>query len=109
MAKRKKRMIKKRIVPILNYNVASFKEYELVADSAETKKVVFINLVEAINSSITQNKKTADIFLIDEENYVSLDKEMWKNSLLNAISFFSSDEIEDYESCQKCQEILKSL
>lgn len=109
MARKKKQIPKRRIVPILNYNVSSFKEYEIIAESSETKKIVFLNLVEAIHNSMSYNKKTADIFLLDEENYVSLDKDQWKACLDNAIQFFSSEEVEDYESCHKCQQILKNL
>lgn len=109
MARKNKQKIKRRIVPILNYNANSPKEYEAISDSNETKKIVFSNLIDAIRSSVNYNKKTADIFLLDEDNYVSLDKDKWKSSLKNAIEFFSSEEIEDYESCHKCQEILKSL
>jgi len=106
---RKKQRPNRRIVPFLSYNVSSFKEYELIADSPETKKVVFNNLIDAIYNSMSYNKTTADIFLVDEENYVSLEREQWKDSLANAISFFSSEEVEDYESCHKCQQILKNL
>lgn len=100
---------KKRIVPILNYNVKSFKEYELISELSDTKKLVFNNLVAAIEESLNGNKKSASIFMIDFDHFISLNKDKWKNGLQRAIDFFSSPDVENYEMCQKCLELIERI
>jgi hypothetical protein len=92
-----KRKSKKRIVPLLNYNVRSFNDYQIICNSVDTRRLVFNNLVAAIEDSINSKKKEASIFMIDFDHYVSLGSKSWEKSLKTAIDFFSSEEIEDYE------------
>jgi hypothetical protein len=99
----------KRIVPFLNYNVRSFKDYETISESVDTKKIIFKNTVDAISHSIENKKTSADIFLIGLDYRLVLNKNKWKESLQNAIDFFSSDSIEDYEACQKCKALMDKL
>lgn len=99
----------KRIVPILQYSVRSFKEYEIIADLPGTKELVFSNLVAAISESIETKKKAADIFLVDYDNYISLKRNSWENSLNKAIEYYSSIEVEDYEMCQKCINLINKI
>lgn len=101
-----KRKNKKRIVPLLKYNVRGFSDYQLLCNSIDTKKLVFKNLIDAIEDSINNRKKDASIFMIDFDHYVSLNNKNWKKSLNSAIEFFSSEEVEDYESCKKCVDLI---
>jgi hypothetical protein len=104
-----KRKSKKRIVPLLNYNVNSFNDYQIICNSMDTRKIVFNNLVDAIEDSIKTKKREASIFMIDFDHYVSLGSNSWERSLKTAIEFFSSDEIEDYEMCQKCVSLIDKI
>lgn len=103
------RKTKKRIVPILNYNVRNFNDYQLLCNSNDTKKIVFANLIDAIEDSIKNKKSDASIFMIDFDNYVTLHKRSWKKSLKSAIEFFSSEEIENYELCKKCTDLIEKI
>jgi hypothetical protein len=104
-----KRKSKKRIVPLLNYNVRSFNDYQIICNSVDTRRLVFNNLVAAIEDSINSKKKEASIFMIDFDHYVSLGSKSWEKSLKTAIDFFSSEEIEDYEMCQRCLLIIEKI
>lgn len=99
----------KRTVPVLHYTVRSFKEYEIIADLPGTKELVFSNLIAAISESIENKKQAADIFLVDYDNYISLKKNSWEHSLNKAIEYYSSDEVEDYEMCQKCINLINKI
>jgi hypothetical protein len=104
-----KRKAKKRIVPVLNYYVNSFNDYQTICDMPDTRKLVLSNLVDAIEDSMKSKRSEASIFMLDFENYVSLGKNSWKKSLKAAIEFFSSEGVEDYETCQKCVELIDKI
>ena len=106
---KKRNKSKKRIVPFLHYTVRDFYEYDQLSEMNETKDVVFKNLYEAISHSLKVKKETADIFMINNDEYVVLNKDKWKKSLENAIQFYSQEEIQDYESCKLCQELINKL
>jgi len=101
--------IKKRVVPLLEYAVSDFEDYEVVAQMPQTKKIVFDNVIEAISDSVRSKKATADIFMVDMSSCVTLEKDKWEKSLKSAIEFFSAEDLEDYESCKKCQELIKEI
>lgn len=100
---------KKRVVPFLNYSVRNFSEYDIITSMPETHKIVFDNLIDAINFSLHKNKKEADIFKINPDYCVTLDRSKWKESLEKAIEFYSSEDIQDYEKCKQCKEIIENL
>jgi hypothetical protein len=107
--KGKKQSVKKRVVPFLNYTVRNFSDYNEISDMAETQKIIFDNLVEAINFSVSKNKNQADIFKLNEDVCVTLEKEKWATSLKKAIEFYSSTEVEDYEKCKQCRDIIEKI
>ncbi len=109
MARNNNRASKKRKVPFLNYNVNHVEDYEIIAGYIDTKKIVFQNTLAAIDHSLSIRKKTADIFLIDKDLFVSLNRDKWVASLENAIEFFSQEGIEDYETCIKCKDLIKKI
>jgi hypothetical protein len=109
MEKKTRNKSKKRIVPFLHYTVRDFYEYDQLSEMNETKEVVFQNLYEAVTHSIKTKKDTADIFMINSDEYVVLNKDKWKKSLENAIQFYSQEEIQDYESCKLFQELINKL
>jgi hypothetical protein len=107
--KRKKEAKKKRVVPFLNYTVNEFQEYDIISSMPETRKIVFDNMLEAIKFSLEKNKEEAEIFKLNEDSAVSLNKKKWGVALEKAIEFYSDPELEDYEKCIQCKEIMKTI
>ncbi len=99
----------KRTIPTLNYSVNSFSDYQTISNMQDTRKLVFNNLIEAIEDSMRSKKNEASIFMIDYDHYVSLNKRSWKKSLKTAIDFFSSEGIEEYEICKKCVDLIHKI
>ena len=97
----------KRTVPFLNYGVQDFTDYNYIAGMHETKKIVFDNLIEAIKFSVSRKKQEADLFKLNDDVCVSLNKEKWPATLKKAMEFYSSEQIEDYEKCKQCQELIE--
>lgn len=108
MTQKPKTTTKKRKVPLLNYNVGSFADYEALTELAETKKKIFRGLLEAIIHSTDKKLEVAEIFQINHTDKVLLlEKGKWKSSLENAMNFFVS--IEDYENGIKCRELINNI
>lgn len=107
--KRNSKVVKKRVVPFLNYTVRDFSDYSEISDMPETQKIVFDNLLEAIKFSIQKKKDYAEIFKLTEDSSVSLSKDKWESALKKAIEYYSRPEMEDYEKCKQCTDILDKL
>lgn len=100
----------KRKVPILNYSISSFSDYDKLTRSNETKKKIFDNLILAVKDALDNKKSSIDIFKLQDTDYsISLNKEQWKSSIQKAIEFYSSSEIEDYEKCLECNKLIESI
>jgi len=100
---------KKRVVPFLNYSIRHFNEYSLITDMPETQKIVFDTLVDAIKFSVEKNKQEAEIFKLNPEFCVTLNRDKWKSSLKKAIEFYSAEDREDYEKCKQCKDLIEIL
>lgn len=107
--KKDRKVAKKRVVPFLNYTVRDFSDYSEISDMPETQKIVFDNLIEAIKFSLQKNKSNAEIFKLNEDVYVSLSKDKWEPALKKAIEYYSRPEMEDYEKCKQCTDIIEKL
>lgn len=107
--KGKKEVKKKRVVPYLNYAVNNFSEYDEISTMPQTRKIVFDNMLDAIKFSIEKNKEEAEIFKLSQESAVSLNKKKWGPALEKAIEFYSEPDLEDYEKCKQCQDIIKRI
>ena len=107
--KGKKEVKKKRVVPFLNYTVNNFSEYNEISEMPQTRKIVFDNMVEAIKFSIEKNKEEAEIFKLNEDSAVSLNKKKWGAALEKAIEFYSEPDMEDYEKCKQCKDIIEKI
>jgi hypothetical protein len=105
--KRNKEVKKKRTVPFLNYTVRDFSDYSEISMMSETQKIVFDNLIDAINFSIQKKKEYAEIFKLSEDSSVSLSKDNWTSAIEKAIDFYA--ELEDYEKCKQCKDIIQSI
>jgi hypothetical protein len=105
--KRNKELKKKRTVPFLNYTVRDFSDYSEISSMPETQKIVFDNLIDAINFSIQKKKEYAEIFKVSEDNSVSLSKDNWVPAVEKAIEFYA--ELEDYEKCKQCKDIIQTV
>lgn len=107
--KNKKEVKKKRVVPFLTYTVNSFSEYDQISSLPQTRKIVFDNMVDAIKFSLEKNREEAEIFKLNEDSSVSLNKKKWAAALEKAIEFYSDPEREDYERCIQCKNILEKI
>lgn len=97
-----------RKLPELNYIVRRFADYQNITDNKKTKEFVFMNLVNAIEEGLKTESIKVDLFkLRGSRSSIVLDRSNWKKSLNNAISFFS--DIEYYETCSKCKELLNKI
>lgn len=95
-------------IPIIKYNAYKIEDFEQITFMKETKKKIFDRLFICIKQAIKSKKKSIDIFKIENSDKIlSLDKGKWKESLTNAINFYS--EIEDFEKCIACQELIKAF
>jgi hypothetical protein len=80
-----------------------------MCESKESKQVVFKTLVESVEDGIKNKKSNAEIFMLDKEHLLVLNKLRWRNSLLKAVEFFSSEDIENYEMCKRCKDLMDIL
>lgn len=79
-------------------------------DYDKNKKAIFDKIVSSIDSAI--KKKAQQIYIkkliiVDEEVDVVANREDWPICLEKAITFYK--QIEDYESCAKCQAVITKL
>jgi hypothetical protein len=47
--------------------------------------------------------------MMDLDHLLTLEKNKWGTSLQNAIEFFSSEDIQDYETCQRCVQLIEKI
>ena len=98
----------KRRLPIINYEIRSIEDYDMLTDNMMVKKKVYDHLIEAVQYGIHMNKSKVDLFKIqDSENILTLEKDKWKTTLEKAISFYTENE--DYEKCMDCKELVSRL
>jgi hypothetical protein len=102
--------INRKKVPILNYSINTINDYEKLTEMFSTKNKIFIHLVEAITYGVDKNVQKVDIFKIHNSDMcITLEKSKWKDSLLEAIKFFSDESVQNYEKCIECQNIINKM
>lgn len=79
-------------------------------DYEKNKKEIFDTIVKSIGSAM--KKKAQQIYIkklviVDEEIDVVAGQEDWPDCLEKAINFYK--QIEDYESCANCQNLLSKI
>ena len=88
----------RRHIPVLSYN-----------DELSSKKLqVYKSLIEGVSEAIKNNK--SDIKLCEVKNtnsYITISKDMWSDSLVNAMRFYI--EKEEYEKCSKIKKLIEKL
>lgn len=101
---------KRRYVPKIHYSINKLEDYKIITGMKDIQKKVFDNVVWGIKYGIENKKKTVDIFkIVGSDQYINLPKSSWKESLENAIRFYSQEGIEEYEKCSECQKLIESL
>ena len=76
----------------------------------ENKKEIFLQLIDAIDTAHSTRKRKIylkGIKVLEEEVDVVASKDNWLSILQKAIAFFESTE--DYEMCQRCQNLKDSI
>lgn len=108
MAKPKTNQKKTRRLPELSYTIHRFTDYQSITDRKQTKAFIFMNMIRAVTEGIESNKDTVDMFKLGGSNArVMLERKSWKKSLTSALSFFT--EIENYETCQTCKDLIDKI
>lgn len=75
---------------------------------SQNKDLFFNRIFEVIDYGISKNKKKVKVFLLGDTGLLlELPKSEWEESIMNAFSYFL--EIEDFEKCEKCKQILRIL
>jgi hypothetical protein len=92
----------------LRYNITKFDDYAVITEQDNTKNFVYMNLVVAVRSAVAERSPVADLFKLADSNVqISLPKEGWKPSLVNAIDFFQAKEM--FETCAECQKLISLI
>lgn len=98
----------KRRVPVFRVNVRPGASYEMLTEVPGIKEVIIEETVLAIKEGIKKKKKSIPIFEIAGSNYyVEIEKNNWKSSLENAIEYYV--ELEDYNKCIECRDLINQL
>lgn len=86
-----------------------YEEYDDLEYILNQNKDLFFNRVlEMVDYGISKNKKKVKIFILGETGLMlELAKSEWEESIMNAFSYFL--DIEDFEKCEKCKQILRIL
>jgi len=98
----------KRKVPVFRVNAKPGASYDVLATIPGLKQVVIEETILAIKEGIKKKKKSIPIFEIaGSDCYVEIEKDKWKLSLENAINYYV--EIEDYDKCIECRDLISKL
>ncbi len=104
MAKKEKRKL-----PLIEYKIRDFRDYQDITDQTFIRKMVYDNLIDSIQYSIRNNKKDAELLqLANTDNIICLDKKDWKEPLTTAMSFYIENG-ENYERCIEIKQILNKI
>jgi len=74
----------------------------------EMKECIFNETLFAIEDGINLNKKEIKLFQI-KNHYLTIKKDNWSKILHGLIPYFSSQNIEDYETCSKITNLIKLI
>ncbi len=95
-------------LPLLSYDIACLEDYDEITNHPEIRKSVYGHLVSAVEYGILAGKPRVDLFRIhNTDTVITLDKDKWKHTINKAIRFYT--DMEEYEKCLDCQELLSRL
>jgi len=98
----------KRKIPLFKVSVKPGANYSQLSDIPEVQNAVINETIYAIKYGILKNKKSIPLFEVaNSQYYVELEKDKWKPSLENAISYFLNRE--EYEKCNECKSLISQL
>jgi len=79
----------------------------------KNKDVVYSAILESIDKVYLKGEiDKLDVLEIDnvgEKTYITLEKSQWIRALNQAIEFFERSDVEEYEKCAKCLNIINHL
>ena len=104
MVKTKVKKIK-RETPILHFNCFTEEGFQHIESLLPIQEVVHKGAVEAISYAISENKKVAEIFkLQDYISIVVINKKDWKSTLNNAMMFYAQND--NFDKAIECQNLI---
>jgi hypothetical protein len=98
----------RRVIPNLYIAVQEETEFESIQDNHTIRDIIFNSIILGVGEAIKYKRKEATIVELNSSgNYVTLPKEIWKQSLENAKEHFVR--LEEYETCVDIQELIESI
>lgn len=98
----------KRKIPELAYHVQRLSDYQAITDNRQTHIFIYLNLIQAIKEGIEKNADVVPLVkLKGTRASLLLPRASWKKSLKRAIYFLA--DLEMYESCQRCKDLVDQL
>jgi hypothetical protein len=98
----------RRVIPNLYIAVQEGSEFESIQDNHTVRDIIFNSIILGVGEAIKYKRKEATIVELNSSgNYVTLPREIWKQSLENAKEHFVK--LEEYETCVDIQELIESI
>jgi hypothetical protein len=98
----------RRVIPNLYIAVHEETEFESIQDNHTIRDIIFNSIILGVGEAIKYKRKEATIVELNSSgNYVTLPKEIWKQSLESAQQHFVK--LEEYETCADIQELIESI
>lgn len=92
----------------VKYTISKLSDYKKITDAANTKSFVYMNLVNAVKTVISEDVQSVDLFKLHGSNVsLSLPRSSWKTSLTKAMEFFTEKEM--FETCVECQKLIETI
>jgi DUF438 domain-containing protein len=83
---------------------------EDIAESEILKQLLIENVPASIKRAYTSNQEYATIFEINAtEAYVEIHKSQWKSAIETIISWYSDENIQDFEKCIELSNLIKEI
>lgn len=83
---------------------------EDIAESEILKQLLIENVPASIKRAYTSSQEYATIFEINAtESYVEIHKSQWKPAIETIISWYSDENIQDFEKCIELSNLIKEI
>ena len=94
----------------------SFQYSDILFKSPKTQEKIYTTVYEKVSEGIKKKSPKVKLFdvLDDTSNNhmfytVELKPNKYKENLLSALEYFRGEEVENYEMCQKCKDLIDKL
>ena len=82
--------------------------FEFSEELSPKKRQVYKSLVDGVSEAIKKDKKAIKLCEVKNQNtYITVEKESWKESLDSALQFYI--DTEEYEQCSKIKDLINKL